>query len=144
MTAALVDGIARLIAAQVAGVDYATDRALDPALTPLTIGAGPSSDGPAVVLNTYPGGPPPDTRNGWEYPRLQVRVRSDNPYGALDLDRDVFEALQPVAGRYPAPLFGWELQDCYALQSEAQPLGVDANGRHEYVRNYQLSVAPTS
>lgn len=145
MTSALVHALALDVAAAVDGLDYATDRALDPALTPVTIGAAPPSAGAAVVLNTYPGGPPPDGRNGWEYPRLQVRVRSKSPYAALDLDRQVFRALQFRPGGPTARhLEGWFLQDCHALQSEAQPLGVDANGRHEYVRNYQLSVEPTS
>jgi len=139
----LVDALARRVAALVDGLDYATDRVLDPALTPITVGATPPENGPAVTLNTYPGGPPPDTRNGWEYPRLQVRVRSADPFGALDLDRAVFDALQAAPGAYPVALTGWHLQDCYALQSEAQPLGVDANGRHEYVRNYQLECWPT-
>jgi hypothetical protein len=98
----------------------------------------PASGDKAVTLNTYPGGPEPDSRNGWEYPRLQVRVRAKNPLDALDLDRQCYLALQGLSGDLPGT--GLVLQDCYALQSEAQPLGADTNGRHEFVRNYQLTV----
>lgn len=141
---AFVDGIARLLAAAGVG-DYATDRVLDPAKTPITVSSSPDTDGPAVTVTTYPGGPEPDSRNAWEYPRLQVRVRHADPLAALDLDRACFEALQfTPTGPAPQTLPGgdWWLQDCYALQSEAQPLGLDANGRHEFVRNYQLTGWP--
>lgn len=142
--AAVVEGVALMLAAAGAG-DYATDRVLDPALTPITVATSPLSDGPAITVTTYPGGPEPDSRNGWEFPRLQVRVRHADPLAALALDRACFAALQfTPAGVAPGPLPGgtWYLQDCHALQSEAQPLGQDTNGRHEYVRNYQLTVSP--
>lgn len=135
----LVDALAGLIAARVPGLDYSTTRALDPAKTPITVGAFPPTTGAAVALTTY-GGPEPDLRNGWQYPRLQVRVRSKHPYGALGLDDDVAAALKPTGT--PVLVAGWLLQDCYPVTSGAEPMGVDANGRHEYVRNYQLSVEP--
>lgn len=145
----VVDGIARHLAAEGVGA-YSPDAPLPAGQTPITVGAMPSSNGPAVCVTTYAGGPEPDTRNGWEYPRLQVRVRHKNPLEAMALDRSAYEALQfghnPDGPHRPRTLpgtDGWWLQDCYALQSEAQPLGVDANGRHEYVRNYQLTCRPT-
>lgn len=133
----VVDGMARILAAAGIG-QYDPAAVLDPSQTPIAVAAIPESPDTAVAVTTYPGGPEPDSRNGWEYPRLQVRVRALNPLDALDLDRACYEALQEAAGDLGAGLF---LQDCYALQSEAQPLGVDANGRHEFTRNYQLSVA---
>lgn len=145
MTApAAVEGIALALSAAGVG-DYATDRVLDPAKVPITIALWPDSDGPAIVVTTYPGGPEPDSRNGWEFPRLQVKVRHVDPLQALALDRACFDVLQFLPdGPRPRWLPGdaWFLQDCHALQSEAQPLGQDANGRSEYVRNYQLEVHP--
>ncbi|WP_408895942.1 minor capsid protein [Nocardioides sp. R1-1] len=145
MTApAVVEGVALALAAAGVG-DYATDRVLNPDMVPITVALSPDSDGPAITVTTYPGGPEPDSRNGWEYPRLQVRVRAEDPLAALDLDRACFDALQFTPdGPRPRWLPGdaWFLQDCHALQSEAQPLGQDANGRSEYVRNYQLAVEP--
>lgn len=142
----VVEGIALLLVAAGVG-DYATDRVLSAELTPITIATSPESPGDSITLTTYSGGPEPDTRNGWEYPRLQVRVRSANALDALALDRACFNALQFIAGSAVGPRWlpgdSWFLNDCYALQSEAQPLGQDANGRSEFVRNYQLTVFPS-
>lgn len=141
----VVDGIARHLAAAGVGA-YDPDNPLPAGQTPITVGAMPSGDGPAVCVTTYAGGPEPDTRNGDEYPRLQVRVRHRNPLDALDMDRAAYEALRFTTGGTNRPReldADWWLSDCYALQSEAQPLGIDANGRHEYVRNYQLTCRPT-
>lgn len=134
----IVAGIGLLLAAEGVG-DYAEDRPLDPEQVPIVVAVSPPDPARVVVLNTYPGGPEPDSRNGWEYPRLQVRVRGLTPTEALDLDRSTFDVLQTAAGDLGN---GWMLQDCYALQSEAEPLGQDESGRHEYVRNYQLSCEP--
>lgn len=136
--AALIDGLARMLAAAGVG-EYSTTEVLPGVLPPITLGAMPPEGDLAITLTTYPGGPPPDSRNGWEYPRLQVRVRGANALEALDLERTVFDVLQ-APGSQALPGGSWFLQDCYALQSEAAPMGVDANGRHEYARNYQLSV----
>lgn len=141
----IVDGIARELAAAGVGV-YDPDNPVPADQTPIAIGAMPPSKGAAVVVTTYAGGPEPDSRNGDEYPRLQVRVRHKNPLQALALERSAYEALQfRPGGARPRELPGadpWWLQDCHALQSEAQPMGVDANGRHEYARNYQLTCRP--
>lgn len=135
----VVDGISARLASLVPGWDYATDRALDPDKVPVIVADMPPAPDEAVTVTTYPGGPEPDSRNGWEYPRLQVRVRALDPLEALAMDRLAFDALQAAPGAYPVTLPGWLLQDCYALQSEAQPLGKDSNGRWEFVRNYQLT-----
>jgi hypothetical protein len=140
-----LDGLARDLAAAGVG-DYATDRALDPALPGIVIAGYPATgSGPLVLLTTYPG-IEPDSRNGWEFPRMQVRVRADDPLEALALDRAAYTVLQFTPGGpgprvLPGPV-PWWLQDCHALQSEAQPLGMDANGRHEFTRNYQLTANP--
>jgi hypothetical protein len=136
-----VSGVAQLLADAGVGA-YDPDNPLPPDQVPITVGASPSGDGDAITVTTYPGGPPPDSRNGWEYPRLQVRVRSAGPLAALDLDRACFDALQFRSGTQPRTLADdVTLTDCHALQSEAQPLGLDGNGRHEFTRNYQLTVA---
>lgn len=135
--AALIDGLARMVAATGVG-EYSTTEVLPGLLPPITLGAMPPAGDLAITLTTYPGGPPPDSRNGWEYPRLQVRVRGANALEALNLERALFDVLQTPGGQV-LPGDEWFLQDCYALQSEAAPMGVDANGRHEYARNYQLT-----
>jgi hypothetical protein len=138
----IVDGIAELIAAEGWG-DYSTTEVLDPDLVPITVGVSPPTAGPAVTLTVYPG-PEPDSRNGWENPRLQVRVRHADVLAALALDRQVYDALQTAGGQVLPGDGTWFLQDCYALQSEPQQLGVDGNGRVEYVRNWQLSTEPAT
>lgn len=138
-----VDGMCRILAAAGVGA-YSPTAALPAGQTPITVGTFPPGDGAAVCVTTYPGGPEPDSRNGWEFPRLQVKVRDADPLAALELDRLAFTALQFTPdGVRPQTLAGGEwLQDCHALQSEAQPLGVDDNGRHLFTRNYQLTVQP--
>jgi hypothetical protein len=136
--AALIDGLARFVAAAGLG-EYDPAGVLPGDLPPIALGAMPPTGDLAIVVTTYTGGPEPDSRNGWEYPRLQVRVRGANALEALDLERTVFEVLQ-TPGEQDLPGGSWHLQDCYALQSEAAPMGVDDNGRHEYARNYQLTV----
>jgi len=136
---AVVDGIARTLAAAQSGWTYDPDAVLDPDLVPITLGDLPPDGIDAVTITTYPGGPEPDSRNGWEYPRLQVRVRGANTLTALALDRAAYDVLQALSG-VTLPGGTWWLQDCHAIQSEAQPMGVDANGRHEFSRNYQLTV----
>ena len=140
----IVDAIARHLGTAGVGV-YDPDNAIPKGQTTIAVGAMPSKEGAAVCVATYPGGPEPDSRGGDEFPRLQVRVRHTNPLLALAMDRAAYDALQFISAgeQRPRQLDGWWLQDCYALQSEAQPLGVDANGRHEYVRNYQLTCRPT-
>lgn len=134
----LIDGLAQFVAAAGVG-EYSTTEVLPGLLPPITLGAMPPEGDLAITLTTYPGGPEPDSRNGWEYPRLQVRVRGANALEALALERDLYDVLQ-TPGEQDLPGGSWHLQDCYALQSEAAPMGVDANGRHEFARNYQLSV----
>lgn len=139
----IVDGIAQLLADAGLGA-YSPSDVLPADTTPITVASMPPTTGAAVCVTTYPGGPEPDTRNGEEYPRLQVRVRDANPLTAMAMDRAAYDALHfTTDGPHRPRLVGnWWLQDCYAIQSEAQPIGVDANGRHEFVRNYQLTCWP--
>lgn len=133
----VVAGMAAFLAAGT-GWTYDPAAAIPANATPLGVASLPEGFDTATAVTTYPGGPEPDVVNGWEYPRMQVRVRAVNPLDALELDRAAFDVLQG-AGDVTLPGGVWFLQDCYALQSEAQPLGQDANGRWEFVRNYQLS-----
>lgn len=139
----VLDGMCRLLAAAGVGT-YSPDAALPAGATPIGAVAFPSTKGDAVCVTTYAGGPEPDSREGDEYPRMQVRVRARNPLDAIALDRQAFDALQfrPGTTRTLPETPEWLLSDCHALQSEPQPLGVDDNGRHEFVRNYQLTVTP--
>lgn len=137
MSGAVVAGMCRWLADAGVGV-FSTDSVLPSGQVPITVELLPPTPDLAVAVTTYPGGPEPDSRNGWDYPRLQVRTRAVNPLDALDLDGACFDALQGAHGALDGT--NAVLQDCYALQSEAQPLGPDNNGRHEYVRNYQLSI----
>lgn len=138
----LLDDLGTMLADAGVGFYSATDPLPDDQV-PIAILGEPETTGPAVTLATY-AGPEPDTRNGWEYPRLQVRVRHADALAAGDLERTVYAALQAAPGTYPRTLTGWVLQDCYALQSDAQLLGRDSTGRWDLVRTYQLTCWPTT
>lgn len=131
----ILDNMGRWLSAADVGA-YSPDAPLPADQVPISLASfGPDGD-TALCLTTY-AGPEPDSANGWEYPRLQVRVRALNPNDAIALDRAAYDALQEAHG---AMYDGSRLQDCYALQSDPTPLGLDSNGRHEFARNYQLSV----
>lgn len=134
--AGLLDDFARLVDASGAGV-YDPDGAVPDGSVIVSVAGMPPVDGDAIAVTTY-GGPEPDSRNGTEHPRLQVRVRSADPNAALDLDRAIFDHLQGRA--HETLTSGAYLQDCYALQSAPAPMGQDRNGRWEYARNYQLTI----
>lgn len=144
MTQTIVDAIAKQLDADTAWT-YSPTTDLPAGSVPISVGGMPAKDpmggGAAVCLTTYGSGPEPDSRNGWEYPRLQVKVRHANALEAMALDRVAYEALQFSPADTPKALPGstWTLTDCYALQSEPQPLGRDDGSRWEYVRNYQLT-----
>lgn len=132
-----VDGIARKLAA--AGVGwYSTTDPMPANVTPLTIGGMPGTTGAAIGLFPYPGPQAPNSVTGWRYPRLQVRARHSDPLAAQALLESVYTVLQGI-GPETLP-DGTELQDCHALESGMLPMGQDANGRHEYTQNYQLTL----
>ncbi|HEY3683469.1 MAG TPA: minor capsid protein [Streptosporangiaceae bacterium] len=133
-----LDGIARYLAAQVAGLAYRTDGTpygVDE--TGISLWAIPASPDTCMVLTPY-GGPAPDTKLGYNTPRLQARFRGPpgDPDTPAQLDVDVFDVLQ---GLGPVTLPGGvRLISCEALQADPGYLGQDGNRRHELTRNYQL------
>ena len=138
----VVDGLARLLAAQGVG-EYRPDGTKYDGTQPAITDTGvPSTPDQLITLTLYPGseGAGEDTRNTWTTPRLQVRTRAGtDPRVARDqLDAAVHAVLH---GLGPTVLEdGTELTDCYSLQSAAMSMGQDANGRWEYSRNYQLTL----
>ena len=140
MSQTIVDAIAKQLDALTAWT-YSPTADMPSGAVPITVGGMPAKDpagnGAAVCLTTYGSGPEPASKNGWEYPRMQVRVRHANALEAMALDRVAYDALQELSGDLPGST--WHLTDCYALQSDAQPLGRDDGSRWEYVRNYQLT-----
>ena len=119
--------------------DYAPDRELLAGLLPIVVGEVPALPGPAVILTPYEG-PEPDSRNGWEFPRLQVRVRASDALAAAAIHGEVFRVLQALSGMTLHS--GAYLQDCYALQSAPIPIGNDDNGRWHSTVNYQIESHP--
>ena len=71
---ATVAGLAQLLADAEVG-EYDPDSVLPGVLPPIEIGTMSPKGKKAITVTTYPGGPAPDSRNGTEYPRAQVRVR---------------------------------------------------------------------
>lgn len=128
----LLDGIARhlaslgLVAYETAGTGG--DCFLD---------AMPDTPDEAVALTLY-AGLEPDSKLGYDEPRLQVRCR-----GTRDrrVSRERCQAIyDELGGLGPLTLpDGTELVLCFALQPPTS-LGVDAKGRHEHTTNYQLEV----
>lgn len=130
-----------------AGVYSPTDPLPPDTEWPIAVAGWPAGFGAGIVVTTYAGGAEPDTWGDSEYPRLQVKVRHADPLEAWRRERITWRALQfQAVNGAPGPRDiggGWWLQDCYALQSEAEPLGRDENGLWEYVRNYQLETNPS-
>jgi hypothetical protein len=127
----LLDGIARhlaglgLIAYETAGTGGNT-----------FLESMPDSPDEAVALTLYDSAEP-DSKLGYDEPRLQVRCR-----GTRDrrVSRERCQAIyDELNGLGPLALpDGTELILCFALQGGPVSLGVDAKGRHEHVTNYQL------
>lgn len=142
MSSPVVVAVATILHDAGVGV-YDPDNPIPAGSIPVAISGFPGSHAKAIVVTTYAGAMEPDSRNGDEYPRLQVRVRAPSPLEGLNLERATWLALQfTTNGPGPRQVGDWWLQDCYALQSEAEPLGRDDAGRWEFVRNYQLHVNP--
>ena len=133
----VIDGLARKLAAADVGW-YSTTEAIPHDVVPISVAGMPGTKGAAIGLYPYPGPESPDSRNGWEYPRMQVRVRHSDPLAAQQILRDVFDVLQGIGPEVLED--GTVLQDCHALESGVLPMGQDANGRHEYTHNYQLTL----
>lgn len=132
MADALLDGIARYLAAQ-SLLTYDTEGTSgDTFLDDM-----PSQPDQAVSLAIYEAGPEPDSLLGYDEPRLQVRVRgTQNATLSRNRCADIYSALH---GLGPVTLpDGTLLILCVALQSGPAGLGKDENGRHEHVCNFRL------
>lgn len=132
-----IDGIARKLAAAGVGWYSTTEQAPDGA-TLISVAGMPATVGAAIGLYPYPGPDAPDSRNGWQTPRLQVRVRHPDALAAQALARSVYDVLHGIGPEVLED--GTELTDCHAVESGLLPMGQDANGRHEYTHNYQLTL----
>lgn len=142
MTEPAVVAVARILHDAAVGV-YSPNTPILANAVPISISGFTSTHARGIVVTTYAGGTPPDSRDGDEFPRLQVRVRAESPLDGLDLERAAWLALQfRVGGPVPRVVGDWWVQDIHAIQSEAEPLGRDDSGRWEFVRNYQLHLNP--
>ncbi|WP_406298061.1 minor capsid protein [Embleya sp. NBC_00888] len=132
----LVDGIARYLAARDLGTYDPTGADGDTFAEHM-----PATPDAAVVLTLY-GGPEPDSRVPVDEPSLQVRVRGGpDPRVSRRRSYAIYSALHGLT-RTALPDGTW-LVLCVA-QAPPASMGVDANGRHEHVVNYRLTVgAPT-
>nr|WP_202512661.1 minor capsid protein [Streptomyces sp. SID3343] len=132
----MIDGIARYLAG-LDLLDYDTDGASGDTFAEFL----PPSPGEAVALTLY-GGAEPDSRVPIDEPSLQVRVRGTaDPRVSRRRSYRIYSALHGLT-RIALPDGTW-LVLCIG-QAPPQAIGVDANGRHEHVTNYRLTVgAPT-
>lgn len=142
MTEPAVVAMAQILHAAGVGV-YSPNDPIPAGSVPISISGFTGTHTRGIVVTTYAGGTPPDSREDDEFPRLQVRVRAESPLAGLELERATWLALQfRVGGPVPRVVGGWWVQDIHAIQSEAEPLGRDDSGRWEFVRNYQLHLNP--
>ena len=97
----------------------------------------PSRPGLAVVLTVYDDGREPDSKIGYDEPRMQVRVRGDQDPRT---SRQVCAAIRSeLHGLGPVTLpDGTELKLSISLQGAPASMGVDSNGRHEHVCNFRM------
>ncbi|MFJ5259088.1 minor capsid protein [Streptomyces sp. NPDC088387] len=97
----------------------------------------PSAPDVAVVLSTYDDGREPDSRLGYDEPRVQVRVR-----GTKDarVSRQLALAIYgELHGLGPVTLpDGTELILSVAIQNGPASIGTDQLGRHEHACNFRM------
>ncbi|AYD86204.1 tail terminator [Streptomyces phage Darolandstone] len=131
-----LDGVARLLD----GLGLVT---YDPDGTTgdLFVEAMPPGPDAAVALWLYDG-EAPDTRNAYDTPRLQVRVRGGpDPRVSRRRCWRIYSALHGLAG-VALPDGTWLV--LAAARATPAPMGPDSSGRHEHVVNFDLDVsAPT-
>lgn len=129
----LLDGLARHLAAQ-------------NLLTYETAGTGgdvflesmPDAPDIAVALTLYEA-QEPDSKLGYDEPRLQVRCRGTRDRRvSRQRCQDIYNELEGLTDTELPD--GTVLISCFALQGGPVSLGIDAKGRHEHVTNYQLEV----
>ncbi|MFE7273042.1 minor capsid protein [Streptomyces sp. NPDC057623] len=99
--------------------------------------AMPQTPDEAVVLSTYDDGREPDSRLGYDEPRVQVRVRgTKDPRVSRERCKAIYAELH---GLGPVTLpDGTELILSVALQNGPATIGTDENGRHEHVCNFRM------
>lgn len=133
----VLDGIARLLDAQ----GLATYRPTGPGGDLFVEDMPPAPDA-AVGLWLY-GGEAPDTRNAYDTPRLQVRVRGTaDPRVSRARAWAIYSALHGLAGA-ALPDGTWLI--LAAARGTPGPMGRDSSGRHEHVVNFDLDIsAPTN
>ncbi|MGF0176717.1 minor capsid protein [Streptomyces sp. Marseille-Q5077] len=131
-----LDGVARLLAAR-GLVTY------DPqgVTGDLFVEVMPPAPDAAVALWLYDG-EAPDTRNAYDTPRLQVRVRGGpDPRVSRRRCWAIYSALHGLAG---VALADGTWLVLAAARGTPAPMGPDSSGRHEHVVNFDLDVsAPT-
>ncbi|MFI2037607.1 minor capsid protein [Streptomyces bottropensis] len=131
-----LDGVAQLLAAR----DLVT---YDPTGTTgdLFVEVMPPAPDAAVALWLYDG-EAPDTRNAYDTPRLQVRVRGGpDPRVSRRRCWAIYSALHGLAG---VTLADGTWLVLAAARGTPAPMGPDSSGRHEHVVNFDLDVsAPT-
>lgn len=127
----IVDGIARLLAAQSVGT-YRPTGIYTSSETAITDTAMPDSPDRAIVLTAYDTADAADLTDCTVF--LQVRTRaSTDPRQVADLDEAVFGVLHGLRDQQ----FGTAAVRLIKRENTA-PLGADATGRHERTSNYTL------
>lgn len=99
----------------------------------------PQAPDEAVVLTAYDDAREPDSRLGYDEPRIQVRVRgTSNPLISRERCADIFAELH---GLGPVTLpDGTRLILSVALQGGPAGIGTDENGRHEHTVNFRMEI----
>jgi hypothetical protein len=131
-----LDGVARLLADhQLATYD---PEGVNGDLFVETMPPGPDA---AVALWLYDGAAP-DARNAYDRVRLQVRVRGGpDPRISRRRAHAIYSTLHGLAG-IELPDGTWLV--LAAARGTPAPMGLDSNGRHEHVVNFDLDLsAPT-
>lgn len=138
----LLDGLAQYLADRGIGV-YDPNGGAEAADWAIFMEHLPSSPDRAIALTLY-GGRAPDSRNPWDFPRLQVRVRGTNDPRDSHAKADAVYSLLHGLSSTPLPGGIW-LSLATGVQSGPMPIGVDGNARHEHVVNFELSITnPTA
>lgn len=105
----------------------------------------PPTTGNMYIIYQYGGLPPEPVRDGTiDNPRLNVRtVSSATSDGGYQAALTIQNRLRYVANRWLPTSTGNLYLSIVPLQSP-ESLGVDANGRHQWVQNFQVSVTYTA
>lgn len=128
----LLEGIARHLAAKGLVIYDETGVTGD-----CFIESMPSSPDTCVVLTVYDDGREPDSKIGYDEPRMQVRVRGDTD--PRTSRRKCAAIRSELHGLGPITLpDGTELKLSISLQNAPGSMGKDTNGRFEHVCNFRM------